>query len=1635
MSDTSKFYIENGVLIGCRPITDAYLKIPEGVTAIRSKGMDGVFMGNRNLKSVIIPEGVEEIGSFTFHSCGNLQKIVLPSTLKRIGTAAFYNCGALKSITIPEGVEEIGKNAFSNCSRLETVELPASLKQIPASMFASCERLCRITGMRDDVEMGDCAFGGCAGLADASGLIIVNRNLFGYTGKKLGHYNTLSELTVPDGVKKISGYAFHNCRDLRSVVIPEGVEEIGDSAFGGCGLKSVHLPDSIRKIGNSVFSSCNGLAKIRFSSCLEEIPDNAFNTTALTELEIPEGVHTIGRYAFNGCRSLISVRLPQTLKSLKSAAFACCGLEEITIPNGVEEMDSFSYCNNLKKINLPAALKKISGDGFDECRKIAYLRIAPQVEMGSLPFHKDVMIVADRVFADTSELIKSNFCCGSTVLATVGDHGYKLVLSGKLLELKIFGKNGEFNRKVYDNLLTNNEGKLSSALLTFAMLCRLRWDQELAEDKKQYYMEYVCKNVKKVAPYANLDPEDGLVATLEQIGALTARNKKTLLPLMGIGEVPVPKETKTEKASADPNVKMPAQLRKEWNSKKLEDGTLKLTSYKGTDTVVEVPSMIGKDRVTVIGKECMSASGWSRATVAQEALRKRITQVTIPEGVTTIEEDAFHSCVNLKTVFLPRTLKNIGQYAFYSCNKLRTIDVPEGASVEQRAFSHCPGLADEQGLVIRGGVLFGGYKGGDIVVPDYVTRVEEGVVFSKIRDLHSVVFPDGIKSLDHIFVGCDELQTVTIPPSVSYISGLHDGNREVLVRGYTGSEAERYVEEKNAQMWMRSGFVRFEAIGICQKEEFEIENGVLNKYNGNKDTLELAIIPDGVTEVNGYAFADCRKLNRIDFPDTVVHIRGGGYPFRGIPWERKQPAGPVYAGRVLLEFKYPDDICMRELIVREGTVEIADSACWGVKSLVKVVLPDGLQRIGDGAFGFCTNLKEMVVPASVTEIGAGAFEYLDSLDRCTGGVLQKTSKLSAKFKIFYTGDPEDTAWLVLHQAEQSWRKAIRAKMDEVPESISPTIAKMAQLIEGMEDLDKATGNRVAAFAQELCRAADAEALQALYQALKKKGHPAVKKMDLDDTFRECMEGGVQEDLSGLHPVEAMVVQNIQYTPAFEKVAGHIAEGIPYAGTKELCAPRVLAYIAYEYIRQYDPDSVKFVSMYATACTPYAFSAAADEAAAALDQQKLQEALLQLAEQYGSEYWLPYARYADERHTVSLLSQMREWDSWWKYAATGRKYIIIARSGLLLNDTKAAMIHLDKVGQLETYAAMRGTDADTIRDTVLADFGFDENREISYDLGGNTVIIRMDKALSLSIFDTNAGKTVKSIPKKGADPELHEKAKTAFSDLKKNIKKVITNRKKVLFADFLSGAKKEAEQWKQSYLGNPVLNSVAQLLVWDQGGNTFTLTANGAVDSSGMAYVITDEPICVAHPIEMRSEVSAWQEYFTAHGLKQPFEQVWEPAYDPAQILPDRYAGISLNVYRFANKEEHGITVWGLIDYSEDYGFALADCKMEQKPSEWRFVHGITDDATFTLGQFSFEIYTRRVNHIVYLFDKWTVSDRVAKDDISVAELLPSFTAAQIREFLELANQNGCTNCAALLLDYQNQNFGSIDPMAEFTLDL
>ena len=340
--------------------------------------------------------------------------------------------------------------------------------------------------------------------------------------------------------------------------------------------------------------------------------------------------------------------------------------------------------------------------------------------------------------------------------------------------------------------------------------------------------------------------------------------------------------------------------------------------------------------------------------------------------------------------------------------------------------------------------------------------------------------------------------------------------------------------------------------------------------------------------------------------------------------------------------------------------------------------------------------------------------------------------------------------------------------------------------------------------------------------------------------------------------------------------------------------------------------------------------------------------------------------------------------------------------------------------------MRGLDADTLRDETVSDFGLDLSGRRSWSLAGKTLTATLNNDLTFTLTD-ESGKELKSVPKKGADEAEYETVKKEFSALKKDVKATAKTRNDKIFADFLSGRARPAKAWESGYLDNAVLIVLARLIVWAQGENTFTLKETGElITVDGAAYTLTDEPVKVAHPMEMTKEdVEAWQHYFTSNALRQPFEQVWEPVADSSLVKPGRYDGCTVPLYALMNKEKHGIVMEGRSQIT------LKDCS-----ADLIYIEGHHDwvNNEFEVKNFTFKTYTRQVNHIVVHLDKATVAGRVKKDDVSVSQWFDRFTLAQIQSFIDLANENKATNVLALLLEYKEKTFPDFDPMAEFTLE-
>lgn len=145
---------------------------------------------------------------------------------------------------------------------------------------------------------------------------------------------------------------------------------------------------------------------------------------------------------------------------------------------------------------------------------------------------------------------------------------------------------------------------------------------------------------------------------------------------------------------------------------KNEDGTIAISGYTGSNSIVTVPETVDGLKVTAIGDHAFEAN-WD------------LEEVVLPEGITYIGESAFMDCGSLKTVNIPESTVSIRRAAFASCASLDNVIIPEGvAEIMEEAFSGCGSLKNL--TVASTSVIYESW-GLDIqVMPELVITCPEG---------------------------------------------------------------------------------------------------------------------------------------------------------------------------------------------------------------------------------------------------------------------------------------------------------------------------------------------------------------------------------------------------------------------------------------------------------------------------------------------------------------------------------------------------------------------------------------------------------------------------------------------------------------------------------------------------------------------------------------------------------------------------------------------------------------------------------------------------------------------------------------------------------------------------------------------
>ena len=889
---------------GCTGLTN--ITVPEGITELPSCAFEGC----SDLKEIRLPSTLEKISEFAFKDCTGIETIAIPESVKKVENSAFENCSALKDIVLPDAAVEIGAFAFSGCKGFTEVRLPPALEKIGYRTFYNCEGLKKINYPSSWTE--------CTGYSSYP--------------TRYGHIfegcTNLSDIEVPEGVRRLPDHAFEGCSSIKTFTLPESLEEIGANAFNSCSsVKELVIPANVVKIGEYGLANNPGLTKVRFDGeKLEEIGTCVFSEdSGLKSVELPDSIKTMGYHVFYKCISLESVNYPVNWKecsgysaypTLYGCIFeGCTKLSRITIPEGVQTIprSAFETWTGVERIVLPDSVQTVEDYAFSGCSGLKRIYIGSNVSsIGDNSFRN---CTAELTIYGPQGSYAETYAAAHNITFVKGDYRDGLsVISGTVEDEKRNGIEG-VNVFVYDCTQKKTAG-------TYKTDADGQWTCDDGTQGNTYRISYYHPSYRftpgrsEVANAADKVTVDKVTGTLRSTG-------------------------NTEIGAEDVTYSV------------LNGSYISIDSYTGSADRIRIPEEINGYTVQKIGNNAFKNNKNIQSVILPESVESvgesafencgKLTEIVLSSGLESIGIKAFQGCTGLTEVILPNGLKKIDSYAFSGCTGLPTVEIPDSVTaIGYRTFYNCTGITSMSYPV--GWTECAGYS----AYPTYYGHIFEGCT-----GLTNITVPEGITELPSCaFEGCSDLKEIRLPSTLEKIS-------EFAFKDCTGIETIAIPE--SVKKVENSAFENCSALKDIVLPDAAVEIGAF-AFSGCKGFTEVRL-PPALEKIGYRTFYNCEGLKKINYPSSWTECTGySSYPTR---------YGHIFEGCTNLS----------DIEVPEGVRRLPDHAFEGCSSIKTFTLPESLEEIGEYAFDGCNSVKELVIPANVVKIGEfGIARMLDLSD-------------------------------------------------------------------------------------------------------------------------------------------------------------------------------------------------------------------------------------------------------------------------------------------------------------------------------------------------------------------------------------------------------------------------------------------------------------------------------------------------------------------------------------------------------------------------------------------------------------------------------------------------------------------------------
>lgn len=899
---------------------------------------------------------LDYIGINAFKGCSKLVNIDL-SLVEDIESGAFSGCSSLDFSSLP-GTHIIGANAFEGCTSLTSINLGEYLDEVGENAFKDCVNLENVTFSPTSITFGENIFDGCNSLKWLK--------FRGYTYTMPTSFFT----KIPDGFSFYCGksttpeaYANKNnipvnylgaeypIEDYKHGTLDNGKWEIVDSTINIYGEGSGELgnvfyySDKTTTTLHDIASRFN-ITNVKLLGNITSIPDNFMANMFLsdmTSLDIPSTVKSIGNYAFYNLRSTAD-------RDTKDVGF------DVTLPESLEFVGEYAFCKvTTTKIDTSKCVSDnivFSEGAFCAIKYLSEFTVPSGVsEIPAKLFYNDYKLATVTV---------------GTAPCAVGDYAF---YSTAIKEITLPESVKSVGRAAFTGCKNLTSITVKSADTQFLFESIISSENSAGYDTngaRYNSLTIKCDPISKAHEYAvkalvdfeciKLNYESTGYVTDIKYGSNTARwyyyPNENMLLISGNSVV----------------------------GGKFYDEDYNPIKFDNIDTIrfYDDVTSIGRGWDAVNPKHVYFSDRLNSITYAAFEGCKNLVALNIPDSVILLGEYAFEGCTGLKSVTVGKGVQNIPQFCFKNCIALQDLNLLGTVSISSAAFVNCSKLVT-------------------LNLPDTLKTINSNA-FINCYSIVKITFGKNLRLIDeYAFANlpfCDEINfnsNVNIKSNAFYNTGLSttgitvsflDNAMMVSLDGFADTNVAVLKLSKNF-----SGFIDYGR--VPQLRDITVDDGNVNGYTSYQhslykdktlvlapqnvktlqirddtekiaanalkyNSLSIAVLPDGLTEIGDDAFADSSTLKAVKFPKTVEKI--GNRAFASCTK-------------------------IKTINIPDSLDSIGERAFYKCTSLAAVVLPEGLSEIKSECFNGCKSIVSMVIPRSVTNIGGGAFSNMTSLEK------------------------------------------------------------------------------------------------------------------------------------------------------------------------------------------------------------------------------------------------------------------------------------------------------------------------------------------------------------------------------------------------------------------------------------------------------------------------------------------------------------------------------------------------------------------------------------------------------------------------------------------------------------------------------